>query len=90
MYTWLVIETYKPGQTAAIYERFTRQGRMLPAGVEYVNSWVEVNLQKCYQIMRGESLEKLHQWIARWNDLVDFEVIPVLSSEEAARQAAAV
>ena len=60
-----------------------RKGRMLPDGVEYVNSWIEENLQKCYQIMSSESIEKLYEWIENWKDLVNFEIIPVLSSEEA-------
>jgi len=86
MKTYLVIENYKPGKTKDIYDRFALKGRMLPTGVEYVDSWIEENLQKCYQIMRSESLEKIDEWIACWNDLVDFEVIPVLSSAEVAEK----
>jgi len=83
----MIIELYKPGKTAEIYQRFSEKGRMLPAGVEFVNSWIEEDLQKCYQVMESESLEKLNEWIDHWKDLVDFEVIPVISSEEAAKYA---
>ena len=55
---------------------------MLPDNVVYVDSWVEENLQKCYQIMNSESVEKLLEWTSHWDDLVDFEIIPVLTSEE--------
>ena len=82
METYLVIENYKPGKVHEIYKRFSEKGRMLPQGVEYVCSWVEKDLQKCYQIMKSENLSKLHEWTEKWIDLVDFEVIPVLSSEE--------
>lgn len=69
--------------TSAIYQRFSEHGRMMPEGVEFVDSWVEEDLQKCYQVMRSESIEGIYQWIDNWKDLVDFEVIPVLNSEEA-------
>ena len=86
MKTFLVIETYKPGKTAAIYERFSKKGRMMPQKVEYVDSWVEENLQKCYQVMKSEGLEPLLEWVEQWKDLVDFEIIPVLTSSEAAKR----
>ncbi len=86
MKTFLVIETYKRGKTAAIYERFSKKGRMMPQKVEYVDSWVEENLQKCYQVMKSESLDTLLEWVKHWKDLVDFEIIPVLTSTEAAER----
>lgn len=82
METYLVIENYKSGKTKLIYERFKKKGRMLPDGVEYENSWVEENLQKCYQIMKSENIEKLNEWISNWKDLVDFEVKRVLTTDQ--------
>lgn len=83
MKTYMIIENYKPGKTKEIYSRFKEKGRMLPYGVEFVDSWVEENLQKCYQVMKSESMEGINEWIDHWKDLVDFEVIPVLNSSEA-------
>ncbi len=60
---------------------------MLPVGVEFIDSWIEDNLQKCYQVVKSESLEKIYEWIDNWNDLVNFEVIPVLNSSEASNAA---
>jgi hypothetical protein len=80
--TYMIIENYKLGKTEEIYHRFSEHGRMLPSGVY---SWVEVNLTKCYQIMKSESLEKLYEWIDNWKDLVEFDVIPVINSEEASK-----
>lgn len=82
MKTYLVIEKYQSGKTEAIYQRFAAKGRMLPQGVQYIDSWVEENLQKCYQIMESDHLESLQEWVDKWNDLVDFEIIPVLSTKE--------
>jgi hypothetical protein len=81
--TYMIIENYRPGKIEEIYKRFSEQGRMIPEGVEFINSWIEENLQKCYQVMKSESPEKLEEWIDNWKDLVDFEVIPVISSDEA-------
>ena len=82
METYLVIENYKSGKTKLIYERFKEKGRMLPVGVEYENSWVEENLQICYQIMKSENIEKINEWISNWKDLVDFEVKRVLTTDQ--------
>ncbi len=55
----------------------------MPQGLQYINSWIDFKISTCYQVMETESEEKIHQWIMNWNDLADFEVIPVISSEEA-------
>ena len=82
----MIIEIYKPGRRQDIYHRFLQKGRMLPPGVEHVNSWVDEPLERCYQIMKSDSIELLNDWINNWHDLIDFEVIPVISSEEAQNQ----
>lgn len=87
MKTYMIIENYKPGKTEEIYNRFSEKGRMLPSGVEFIDSWIEENLQKCYQVMRSETLEKINEWIDNWKDLVDFEIIPVINSSEASKTA---
>lgn len=80
---YMVIEDYKGGPVP-VYQRFREQGRMAPDGLRYVNSWVTSDLQRCYQVMECDDPALLQQWIDRWKDLVDFEVIPVVTSSEAA------
>lgn len=80
---YMIIERYRPGKAKDLYKRFVEKGRMLPDGVLYINSWIDKDLLTCYQVMESESEQKLHQWISNWNDLADFEVIPVFSSAEA-------
>jgi Protein of unknown function (DUF3303) len=81
---YMVIETYKHGP-APVYARAAERGRILPPGLEYVESWVdERTLGRCFQLMETERPELFDQWIAEWSDLVDFEVVPVISSAEAA------
>lgn len=80
---YMIIEKFHPGKIKALYKRFEEKGRMLPEGVTYINSWIDTPVTICYQVMESDAEEKIHTWISRWNDLADFEVIPVLTSEEA-------
>jgi len=79
---YMIIERFHPGKVKALYERFDKHGRMLPEGVNYINSWIDEQISICYQVMESDSDEKIHQWIRLWNDLADFEVIPVIRSAE--------
>jgi len=78
----MVIERFKPGCAAEVGERFKEKGRMLPDGVSYHASWVEAEGARCFQLMEAASADLLQSWMRRWEDLVDFEVTPVLTSAE--------
>ena len=81
---YFVIEYFKdPAAIAEVYKRFAEKGRMLPNGLHYVDSWVEANLRRCFQLMETDDPELFDQWTARWNDLVDFEITPVTKSSTA-------
>jgi hypothetical protein len=80
---YMIIEKFHPGKVGTIYKRFDEKGRMLPAGVLYINSWINNDVSICYQLMEAVSEEKIHEWVSYWNDLADFDVIPVISSAEA-------
>ena len=83
---YMVIETYLHGPEP-VYARAAAEGRMLPDGLGYVESWVEADgLDRCFQLMETDEPELLDEWIARWSDLVAFEVVLVVSSAEAAEQ----
>jgi hypothetical protein len=79
---FMVIERFKGGNPKPIGERFRRDGRMLPEGVVYQASWVDAAAARCFQIMEAPSFASLDEWVQRWDDLVDFEVVPVLASAE--------
>jgi hypothetical protein len=80
----MVIETYTHGP-GPVYARAAERGRMLPPGFAYVQSWVdERGLDRCFQLMETEEPSLSDEWIARWSDLVEFEVVPVVSSSDAA------
>lgn len=80
---YMVIERFHPGKVKQLYERFDEKGRMMPGDVQYIYSWVNEEVTVCYQVMESPSEEKLQEWINNWNDIVDFEVIPVTGSAEA-------
>ena len=80
---YLVIENFKDQDPVPVYRRFRDHGRLAPDGLQYVASWVTADLGRCYQIMQCDEPRLLDEWMARWEDLVEFEVIPVLTSSEA-------
>lgn len=81
---YLVIERFRGGDAVPVYRRFRERGRLAPEGLNYVNSWVTADLDRCYQVMECAQRALLDAWIAQWADLVDFEVVPVITSAEAA------
>lgn len=80
---FLVVEHFRNKQARPVYERFRERGRLAPLGLKYVNSWVTDDLAHCYQVMECDDRALLDQWIAAWQDLVDFDVHPVITSAEA-------
>lgn len=81
---FMVIERFRGGDSASVYRRFREKGRMLPDGLRYVDSWVEVAGDSYFQVMECDDVRLFEEWVARWNDLVEFEIVPVRTSKEAA------
>jgi hypothetical protein len=86
---YLIIESFKERDAVPVYRRFREQGRLAPEGLKYVSSWVTEDLSTCYQVMECDDRALLDQWMSRWSDLVEFEVVPVIPSAEAAARVAA-
>ena len=80
---FMIVEHFKNDDAVPVYRRFREQGRLASPGVEYVNSWVSTDLARCYQLMEAADWASLDAWIQRWSDLVDFDVVPVISSAQA-------
>jgi hypothetical protein len=80
---FMVIEQFKNGDPAPVYERFRSMGRLLPDGLTYVASWVDTSSPRCFQLMETDNPLTLDQWTSRWSDLVDFEIAQVVTSAEA-------
>jgi Protein of unknown function (DUF3303) len=85
---YMVVEHLKNRDAKVIYRRFREQERMMPEGLGYIESWVETNLDRCFQLMECEDAKLLEQWAVHGN-LVDFEFVPVRRSKDAAESVSA-
>ncbi len=74
---YMVIERFKDRDPAPIYARLREQGRSLPDGLHYVESWVEANFDRCFQLMECDDALALQRWVLQWRDLVECEIVPV-------------
>ncbi len=79
---FMVIERFKNRDAMAVYKRFREQGRMMPEGLRYVDSWTEANFDRCFQLMECDDVRLFQQWTVQWQDLMEFEIIPVVPSKE--------
>lgn len=86
---FLVVEKFKDCDHKPIYDRLAEKGRMMPEGLEYVNSWISDDFSTCWQVMEADDPTKFDQWIASWDDLMDFTVVPVMTSAEARAKSSA-
>ena len=80
---YMVIERFKEQDPVPVYRRFRDQGRMTAEGLEYVSSWVDMKLERCFQIMETSDPKLMVEWIGKWSDIVEFEVVPVMPSADA-------
>ena len=87
---FMVIEKFRNGNASAVYTRFREHGRILPDGLKYIESWVEANLDRCFQLMECDDPRLFEQWVIQWQDLVDFEIIPVVSSKDTTQTIASI
>ena len=80
---YVIVERFRDGDAAPVYRRFREKGRLAPEGLRYVSSWVTLDMTRCYQVMECDDASLLTQWTDQWKDIVDFEVLPVMTSAEA-------
>lgn len=80
---YMIIERFRDGDPVPVYRRFRDHGRLAPEGLRYIASWVTQDLERCFQIMECENPDLLSEWIARWSDLTELDVFPVISSADA-------
>lgn len=79
---YMVIEHFKNRDAKPIYRRFIEKGRMMPEGLNYLDSVIEENFDRCFQLMECDDPKLLEQWASHWRDLMDFEFVPVRRSKE--------
>ena len=80
---YMVVEHFRHDDPVPVYRRFRDRGRLAPDGLQYVSSWVDEELARCFQLMETSERRLLDEWIAHWSDIVNFEVYPVITSKQA-------
>jgi hypothetical protein len=85
---YMIIESFKNGDPVPVYRRFRDKGRQAPEALKYISSWVTSDMSRCYQLMECEDRRLLDEWITRWSDVADLEVIPVMTSAQAVERIA--
>ncbi len=81
---FMVIESFRNQDGKAVYDRLRERGRQMPDGLKFVNSWVSADLTRCFQLMEAEDVSQFQRWVAEWQDLMGFEIVPVVQSRETA------
>ena len=79
---FMVIERSRNRDPKPVYRRLRESGRHMPVGLEYIDSWVELNFERCFQLMETDDARLLQTWVASWGDLVEFEILPVVHSKD--------
>lgn len=79
---FMVVERFRDRNPEPIYQRVRESGRSLPDGLRYIDSWVEVNFDRCFQLMECDDALLLMRWVLQWRDLADFEIVPVNPSKD--------
>jgi hypothetical protein len=78
---FMVIERFRNRDPRPVYARLRHQGRVLPEGLRYVDSWIEASFERCFQLMECEDATLLQSWVLQWIDIIDFEIVPVSHSK---------
>src|ERR1700682_6154014 len=79
---FMVIERFRDRDAKRIYRRLGQTARRMTDGLNFIASWVEPNLDRCFQLMETDYLRLLQRWVAGWSDLTEFEIVPVVPSKE--------
>ncbi len=80
---FMIIERFRDNDMVPVYKRVRDEGRMLPEGLRYIDSWVEANFNRCFQLMECDELRLLQEWALKWRGSgVEFEIVPVVPSSE--------
>jgi hypothetical protein len=81
---FMVVEHFRNQDAKSIYRRLAEKGRMMPDGLTFVNSWVSADLSRCFQLMECGDVSLFQRWVAEWSDVMQFEVVPVITGKETA------
>jgi hypothetical protein len=79
---FMVIERFVKSDPVPVHERFTQSGRLMPEGLEYRTSWIDMTGSRCFQIVETADPTLLAKWVDNWKDIIRFEIVPVMEAGE--------
>jgi hypothetical protein len=80
---FMIIERFRNDDMLPIYKRLRDEGRLLPEGLKYIDSWVEPNFSRCFQLVKCDDLRLIQEWVLKWRGSgVTFQIVPVVNSKE--------
>ena len=79
---FMVVERFRNQDARSVYARFHEKGRLMPDDLTFVGSWVSADLGRCFLIVECDEITALQKWVAEWSDLVEFEIVPVVTGEQ--------
>ena len=77
---FMVVEKFRNQDGRAVYRKL-QKGRGLPDGLKFIASYVSADLSRCFQLMEADDVTLFQRWIADWQELVEFEVVPVVEGK---------
>lgn len=80
---FMVVETFRNQDGKAVYRKLRDGGRGLPDGLKFVSSYVSADLGRCFQLMEADDVTLFQRWIADWQGVAAFEVVPVVEGKTA-------
>ena len=66
---FMIVERFKNADPLPVYRHLRDAGRGLPEGLRYVDSWVEPNFDRCFQVMECDDAALLQEWVLHWAGL---------------------
>ena len=80
---FMVIERFRDSDMIPTYQKVRETGRSLPEGLRYIDSWVEPNFSRCFQLMECDDARLFQEWILQWSGMgTTFEIVPVVGSKD--------
>lgn len=79
---FMIIERFKDCDPKPIYKHLRDNGRGMPDGLKYIDSWIGPNFDRCFQLMECDDARLLQEWVLHWRGLAEFEIVPVVPSKQ--------
>ncbi|WP_347900842.1 DUF3303 family protein [Pseudomonas purpurea] len=81
---FIVSWSISPERRNSAIERFLKTGAVPPAGVTMLGRWHAVGRMTGFGVAEASDITQIQKWVLDWSDLMNMEVYPALTDEQAA------